>query len=116
MKNKDNKEMNNKDNKIINNLPLYIYHEQVKVVKIKKIVPIIDEIKNKRIDTISTVLIIPENNDAPSFHVDAEYLNKYNPKPGGYFILYKDGCQSYFSKEDFEDRYNLFKHSEVNNG
>lgn len=38
-------------------------------------------------------------------HVSAEYMNKHKPMPGGYFVRYADGYESYSPPEAFESGY-----------
>ncbi|MDV2400260.1 hypothetical protein [Vibrio cholerae] len=37
--------------------------------------------------------------------VDAQYVSKHNPVPGGYFVVYKGGYQSFSPKDAFESGY-----------
>ena len=38
-------------------------------------------------------------------HVPLSYIDRHNPKPGGYYVLYEDGYQSYSPAKPFEDGY-----------
>lgn len=37
--------------------------------------------------------------------VDVSYLNKHKPEPGGYYVRYEDGYESYSPPEAFEAGY-----------
>lgn len=39
------------------------------------------------------------------FAVDAAYVRKHNPEPGGYYVVYKDGYKSFSPAQAFEDGY-----------
>jgi len=38
-----------------------------------------------------------------------EYMQKHNPKVGGYYVVYKDGYSSFSPPEAFESGYTLIK-------
>lgn len=38
-------------------------------------------------------------------HVTKQYIDKHNPQPGGYYVRYKDGYESYSPAEAFEEGY-----------
>ena len=37
--------------------------------------------------------------------VDNDYLNRHEPQPGGYYVRYKDGYESWSPAEVFEEGY-----------
>jgi sulfur transfer complex TusBCD TusB component (DsrH family) len=39
--------------------------------------------------------------------ISKEYLSKYNPQPGGYYVLYQNLGEYYIPAEDFESEYTL---------
>jgi len=39
--------------------------------------------------------------------VSAEYMSKHNPSAGGYFVVYKDGYESFSPQHAFENGYML---------
>jgi len=41
--------------------------------------------------------------------VDNKYIEKHEPKVGGYYVRYKDGYQSFSPKEAFEEGYTEIK-------
>lgn len=77
-------------------LPLYNCHKQVRALKIAKI---------RHHDHGAT--ICPAEGEYSAFDVDNDYINKHDPVPGGYFVLYKDGYTSYSPAEPFEAGYTL---------
>ncbi|ECQ2932905.1 hypothetical protein FZ351_19290 [Salmonella enterica] len=57
-------------------------------------------IKIKEIKTFKgTFTIIPENEEQTEFEVRPEYIAKFAPKVGGYYVVYAGGYESY-SEED----------------
>jgi len=42
-----------------------------------------------------------------AFTVSAEYMEKHKPIPGGYYVKYADGYESFSPAEAFEDGYTL---------
>lgn len=46
------------------------------------------------------------------WYVPADWYDKHQPKPGGYFVKYKDGYTSYSPAEAFEDGYTLLNPAE----
>ncbi len=49
--------------------------------------------------------ITPEDIGVDSFRVSQEYLTKHRPEPGGYFVVYADGYQSFSPAKAFEEGY-----------
>lgn len=49
--------------------------------------------------------IVPEEQGYAEFQVDADYVSKHNPKPGGYYVVYEDGYASYSPAAAFESGY-----------
>lgn len=49
--------------------------------------------------------LMPLDPDYPEFEVSPEYVAKHDPKPGGYFVLYNDGYQSWSPAKAFEEGY-----------
>lgn len=37
--------------------------------------------------------------------VDRDFVQNHNPRPGGYYVVYKDGYRSFSPAEAFEDGY-----------
>jgi hypothetical protein len=52
-------------------------------------------------------VIVPEDQRYARFCVTAAWVNQHKPQAGGYWVVYKDGYQSFSPKEAFEDGYAL---------
>lgn len=76
-------------------LPRYRCHKEVWALKIKGIA---------YVGPLGTV-ITPEDERYRGFEVSAEYMEKHKPQIGGYWVLYKDGYQSYSPAKAFEEGY-----------
>lgn len=74
-------------------LPRYEGQVEVQAVQIMRIGP--EKLPNNR-----GVLLYPVDVVDP-FGVSYEYLNTYDPQPGGYYILHSDGSESYASEKIF---------------
>lgn len=85
---------------IPNSLPAYKCHKVVHAAKIDGLIPL---------RTGGWVLTFAPIGEDPriTLAVDAAYCDKHNPKPGGYFVVYEDGYQSYSPAEAFESGYTL---------
>lgn len=75
-------------------MPRYKCHKEVWALKIKFIEPV-----------MNGLLITPEESGYAPFTVNMEYVNKHNPKVGGYYIVYDDGYNSWSPAKAFEDGY-----------
>ena len=86
-------------------MPRYKCHKEVWALKIAKVVPSskagTDYLKPH------TGTLIPENPRYGSISVSEEYMTKHSPKPGGYYVVYKDGYKSFSPAESFEEGYAL---------
>jgi len=76
-------------------LPRYRCHKEVWAVKIKAI-------KNNPEEGWQ---IIPADEGYPAIHVPYSYMEKHNPVPGGYYVVYEDGYESWSPAEAFEAGY-----------
>lgn len=70
-------------------MPQYQSHKKVWALKIKGILSM-------------TGMLIPEDDRYGSISLTAEYIQKHNPKEGGYYVVYEDGYESYSPAEPFE--------------
>lgn len=77
-------------------LPRYQCHKQVWALKIKQIIP------NPRGQELHF-----ENERYAPIEVNDDWVNKYSPRAGGYFVVYKGGYQSYSPASAFEEGYRL---------
>ena len=80
-------------------LPKYRCHKEVRALKIWAVRDRTDAIPG-RILTFSDPgyesLMLP---------VSAEYIRKHAPVPGGYYVVYKDGYESFSPADVFEEGY-----------
>lgn len=77
-------------------MPKYRSHKEVWALKIKDVL----------CDTRKTEgAIIPEEEGFASIPVSSEYMKKHNPQPGGYFVVYPDGYESWSPAAAFESGY-----------
>lgn len=86
-------------------MPRYSCHKEVHALKIKSIVYDSDIAEIEERETDGSATIVPEDSGYASFKVSSQYINKHNPEAGGYFVVYKDGYQSFSPKEAFEEGY-----------
>lgn len=77
-------------------LPRYKCHKEVHALQIGML---------QMID--GGALITPTNNRFLPFAVTNEYVQKHNPKEGGYYVVYEDGYLSFSPAEAFESGYAL---------
>ncbi len=80
-------------------MPRYRCHKEVWALKIADIR--VDEVD---LATNGATITPTESGYAP-FRVNAAYLEKHRPKVGGYYVVYKDGYQSFSPADAFEDGY-----------
>jgi hypothetical protein len=76
-------------------MPRYRCHKQVWALKIKAII---------RAEDGSAMLQPDEAGYAPLW-VSAEYMKKYDPLPGGYYVVYVGGYTSFSPASEFESGY-----------
>lgn len=74
-------------------MPKYKSHKEVWALKIRSIV----------LDESGSALIAPEDDGYDKFEVSKEYMDKHNPKAGGYYVVYKDGYKSFSPAKAFEE-------------
>lgn len=77
-------------------MPRYKCHKEVRAVKIFGI--------DYHQDGSATVHPV---DDGDSFVVSADYLRRYKPEAGGYYVVYADGYKSFSPAKAFEDGYSL---------
>jgi hypothetical protein len=78
------------------NYPEYVCH---KTVRAFKILAIKEDERNCHYELVPDDLTL-----LPAF-VSHDWINKHNPKMGGYFVVYKDGYMSYSPANVFESGY-----------
>ena len=75
-------------------LPRYKCHKEVHALKIAEVAPF---------HTFQGgAIITPSLNAYMAFEVDKAYMEKHDPKVGGYFVVYEDGYQSFSPAKAFE--------------
>lgn len=52
-----------------------------------------------------TIYLVPEDEGYAEFPVEAAYVQKHNPQPGGYYVVYADGYKSFSPAKAFEEGY-----------
>ena len=77
-------------------LPLYECHKHVRALKIREV---LTDSQGRRGS------LVFEDDTYPALLVSGEYLRKHEPQPGGYYVLYEDGYQSFSPAEAFESGY-----------
>lgn len=86
-------------------MPKYRCHKEVWALKIRAVT------LNSVLATLSgnesdgSAVITPEDDGYGDFRVDADYLRKHDPQPGGYYVVYADGYKSFSPAEAFESGY-----------
>lgn len=83
-------------------LPKYRCHKEVWALKIQAVT------KPPGADDGSCQLEFVDRRYTPRV-VDRRYVVRHNPMPGGYFVLYEDGYQSWSPADVFEDGYTLIE-------
>lgn len=91
-------------------MPKYKCHKQVHALKIASIELDIDKAKLEgNRETDGSAVIVPVESGYAPFKVDHDFIRKHNPQPGGYYVVYEDGYQSFSPAKAFEDGYTLIK-------
>ena len=84
-------------------MPRYKCHKTVGALKIRDIIG--DWEQEKPDDEIGSITIVPEEHGFASIEVDRAYLVRHKPQPGGYYVVYDDGYQSFSPAKAFEAGY-----------
>lgn len=86
-------------------MPKYKCHKEVWALKIKEVLND-DTVPGGIVLPAGLTLVFEDSLFAPkkmSYH----WAQKHNPKAGGYYVVYKDGYESYSPAEAFEEGYSL---------
>lgn len=78
-------------------LPRYRSHKEVWALKIYGVYPAGE----------NGAILTPEDTQYAQLRVSSEYVKKHNPTPGGYWVRYTDGYESFSPAKAFEDGYTL---------
>jgi len=79
-------------------MPRYRCHKEVWALKIRSVDFGLG-------DAFGKCWITPEDHGYAKFEVPREYMDKHSPQPGGYYVVYADGYQSYSPAKAFEEGY-----------
>lgn len=63
------------------------------------------QVRALKIADIAGNIITPADEGYAPFEVPSAYLAKHQPQPGGYFVVYDDGYNSFSPAEAFEQGY-----------
>lgn len=86
-------------------MPRYKSHKEVHALKIESIFFDIDKANLEGRETDGSATITPADEGFAPFKVERDYVNKHDPKAGGYYVVYADGYKSWSPAEAFEDGY-----------
>ena len=81
-------------------LPRYRCHKEVWALKIASIFR-----DHPACVLPGAAMLTPDDTRYAPFIVRKAYMDKHDPQPGGYYVVYKDGYTSYSPPEAFEDGY-----------
>ena len=88
-------------------MPRYRCHKEVWALKIFNVLLDSQRAKNEGRETDGSAFLVPEDQRYSAIKVDANYVNKHKPQPGGYYVIYADGYKSFSPADAFEDGYTL---------
>ena len=98
------------NNGAMRELPKYSCHKIVWALQIKEIIDQTSEaLTDGKGPKPDGAMITPFENDYAPFRVSQEYLDKFKPEIGGYYVQYQDGYKSFSPAKAFEDGYTLIK-------
>jgi hypothetical protein len=86
-------------------MPTYRCHKWVWALQISEVRLDSDEARREGRETDGSATLCPAEYPYAPFRVDADYVRKHNPQPGGYFVQYADGYKSFSPAKAFEDGY-----------
>ncbi len=76
-------------------MPRYKCHKEVWALKIAEVIE----------EPPGSAQIVPEDAGYAAFSVHAAYVQKHQPKAGGYYVVYEDGYKSFSPAKAFEAGY-----------
>ena len=82
-------------------MPRYRCHKDVWALKIRDI----SDPTAAGNESDGSRLLHPVEHGYGAIRVDAAYVRKHDPKVGGYYVVYKDGYQSFSPAQAFEEGY-----------
>jgi hypothetical protein len=78
-------------------MPIYKCHLKVWALKLGSV----------RIEDCGSAMLTPEDGAYARFRVDREYVDKFNPHAGGYYLDSGNGLKSFKPAVEFESGYTL---------
>lgn len=56
---------------------------------------------------IYDLIMVPQEEGVQPFALKSEYVEKHEPRVGGYYVVYENGYESYSPAKEFEEGYSL---------
>lgn len=81
-------------------LPLYKCHKEVRAAKIT-------HVDGNWAGNRNTLILDAGEDEPVTVGVSSAYMDKHQPKAGGYYVVYESGYESWSPAEDFEAGYSL---------
>lgn len=78
-------------------MPKYKCHKEVWALKIKDL--------EQELESSGLVILTPVEEGYTPFKLTNDYVDKYRPVVGGYYVVYEDGYKSFSPAEPFEAGY-----------
>lgn len=87
------------NDEVTREMPRYQSHKRVYALKIA-------EIRRRPFGNAGVEhTLVPADEGYAPFVLSLEYLEKHDPEPGGYYVVYDDGYKSYSPAKAFEEGY-----------
>jgi hypothetical protein len=86
-------------------MPRYRCHKEVWALKIKDIIFDSDLANTEGRETDGSAMVVPSDVGYAPFRVDRAYVQKHQPKVGGYYVVYQYGYKSWSPADAFESGY-----------
>ena len=90
-------------------MPKYKSHKEVWALKIAEVKRDSDNASKEGRETDGSAILVFEDSRYAPIKVLHEYVRKHNPQPGGYYVRYKDGYESWSPADAFESGYTKIK-------
>lgn len=90
-------------------MPRYKCHKEIWALKIKEVIKDLDVARRENRETDGTVTLIFDDPKYSPKKMSYEYSRRHKPQPGGYYVVYKDGYESFSPAEAFESGYTLIQ-------
>jgi len=92
-----------------NGLKLYKSHKQVQAMEVEAIYKPGSYLMIHEVDGTKLDAWMLEGEGGHCVFVDQKYIDKHNPRAGGYYVLYPNGYESFSPPDVFEEGYNEIK-------